>query len=143
MAAPREDDPTQWITRIYDLYAPPLFRYALMVLADAAAAEDVVHDVFAELLKKPRLIDDERKYVWAAVRNQCYTRLRLRQRQSPIVSNGTALLEAIRIDDDSGRRLSLESALRTLSAEQREVVHLKAFEGRTFEEIAALLEEPF
>ena len=142
MAAPPEDDQTHWITRLYDLYAPPLFRYAVMVLADAAAAEDVVHDVFAGLLKKPRVMDDERKYLWTAVRNECFSRLRARQRQPAVMGNGAALLEAIRIDDDPRRRLALEAALRVLSAEQREVVHLKAFEGRTFEEIAALLDEP-
>jgi RNA polymerase sigma-70 factor (ECF subfamily) len=35
----------------------------------------------------------------------------------------------------------IEEALRTLPPEQREVIHLKLFEGMTFQEIAVITEE--
>jgi RNA polymerase sigma-70 factor (ECF subfamily) len=53
------------------------------------------------------------------------------------------LLETVAGDRDSNpdERLALEAALRELPAEQREVVHLKAFEGLTFQEISELTAE--
>jgi RNA polymerase sigma-70 factor (ECF subfamily) len=38
--------------------------------------------------------------------------------------------------DDPDLRIAIERALRALPPEQREVVHLKAFDGMTFQEIA-------
>jgi RNA polymerase sigma-70 factor (ECF subfamily) len=43
--------------------------------------------------------------------------------------------------DRPEERLALEEALRALPADQREVVHLKTFEGLTFQEIAELTDE--
>jgi RNA polymerase sigma-70 factor (ECF subfamily) len=43
---------------------------------------------------------------------------------------------------DEGERVALSRALAALSPEQREVVHLKVFEGMTFPEVAAVLDVP-
>lgn len=54
----------------------------------------------------------------------------------------TPLLEAVdSTTDDPDSRLALEQALRLLPPEQREVIHLKVYEGLTFQEIAALIDE--
>ena len=51
------------------------------------------------------------------------------------------LLEVVGPDDRPDERLALESAIRDLPPDQREVLHLHAFEGMTFKEIADLAGE--
>lgn len=66
--------------RLFDQHGQGLYRYALMLLADAAAAEDAIQQVFAALLKPggPAL-REELHYLRRAVRNECYSMLRKRQ----------------------------------------------------------------
>jgi RNA polymerase sigma-70 factor (ECF subfamily) len=125
------------IGRAYDRFAGPLYRYALMILADPAGAADAVHQVFTSWLGAagPAPAEEER-YLRRAVRNACYSTLR--QRRPDVVSADAApLLEAVAADRDRPEeRIAIEQAMRALPAEQREVIHLKVFEGWTFQEIA-------
>jgi RNA polymerase sigma-70 factor (ECF subfamily) len=124
------------VGRLYDEYGAMLYRYALMILADRAGAEDVLHHVFTRLLTHPRDLQDEAPYLRRAVRNECYSTLRRRVRAA-----AGPLLDAIGPDDRPEERLALESAIRQLPADQREVLHLHSFEGLTFREIGELLNE--
>jgi RNA polymerase sigma-70 factor (ECF subfamily) len=70
------------------------------------------------------------------VRNECYSTLRTRRREI-VVTVDARLLETVEASDDRpAERLAIEQALRELPPEQREVIHLKVFEGLTFQEIA-------
>jgi RNA polymerase sigma-70 factor (ECF subfamily) len=105
-----------------------------MILADAAAAEDAIQQVFTALLDRRRPVQQEEHYLRRAVRNECYTALRRRTRSA----GEGPLLELAAPDDRPDDRLALERAIRELPAEQREILHLHTFEGRTFQEIADL-----
>jgi RNA polymerase sigma-70 factor (ECF subfamily) len=121
--------------RLYDEFAADLYRYAVMLLADASAAEDALQQVFASLLRNAAAIDNEAHYLRRAVRNECYSMLRGRVRHRNDASR--PMLEAVaRERVDHAERLALESAIRQLPPEQREVVHLHVFEGWTFQEVA-------
>jgi RNA polymerase sigma-70 factor (ECF subfamily) len=125
-----------WIGRAYDCHGAGLYRYALMLLMDPAAAADVVQQVFLALVRRPPALDNDVHYLRRAVRNEAYSLLR-RRRRRPEGTADVHMLEAIPATDDRpDDRLALEQALKTLPADQREVVHLKAFEGMTFQEIA-------
>jgi RNA polymerase sigma-70 factor (ECF subfamily) len=130
------------LTRLYDEHADGLYRYALIVLADHGMAEDAVHQVFAKLLaaggERPALEQPDR-YLRRAVRNECYSLLGRRRVDPPADSAGRPLLGAAGSadrPDDPTDRLAIETALRQMPAEQREVVVLKVYEGWTFHEIA-------
>jgi RNA polymerase sigma-70 factor (ECF subfamily) len=134
---PADGVPADRIGPLYDRFSGALYRYALMILADPAAAADAVHHVFLSLLTGTgAAIDDEERYLRRAVRNACYSAMR--QRRPEIARDGDAqLLEAADANGDRPvERLAIEQAMRALPAEQREVVHLKVFEGWTFQEIA-------
>ena len=108
-----------------------------MVLADAAAAADVVQIVFTALLRRPSAPEFDERYLRRAVRNECFTALRHRRRD--VLAAAAPILEAVEgRTDRHDERLAVEQALRELPPEQREVVHLKVFEGMTFQEIASL-----
>src|SRR5262245_2069586 len=69
------------VGRLYDSHAASLYRYALMLLADAAAAEDAIQQVFAALMRPDASLEFEREdhYLRRAVRNECYSALRRRR----------------------------------------------------------------
>jgi RNA polymerase sigma-70 factor (ECF subfamily) len=147
MTGPRRDASGDRLAALYDRFAAALFRYAAMILADRAAAADAVHQVFLKLARSGLSFDDrspalEGSYLRRAVRNECYSRLRERRRDI-VVTVDANLLELVEgLDDRPAERLALEQALGELPAEQREVVHLKLWEGLTFQEIAAATGEP-
>jgi RNA polymerase sigma-70 factor (ECF subfamily) len=136
---PRAPGDPERVAGLFDRFAPALHRYAVMILADPAAAADVVQQVFVAMLRaNPGVCQADHAYLRRAVRNECYSLLR-RRRREPLVVVDAPLLEAIEAPDDrTADRLVIEQALRELPPLQREVVHLKVFEGLTFREIADL-----
>jgi len=142
---PREQPSADWVGSAYDRHGAGLYRYALMLLGDTASAADVVQQVFAALVGRARgsaNIVDEGRYLRRAVRNECFSALRRRRREMAIVADSRLLVEPIdRACVDPELHAAVDEALRTLPAEQREVVHLKVFEGMTFQEIADLAGE--
>ena len=139
MTGPRRDASGDRLAYLYDRFAGMLFRHAAMILADRAAAADAVHNVFLRLAKAGSSDDVvPLAYLRRAVRNECYSAMRTRRRDI-VVAVDAALLESVEgVDDRPAERLALEQALQRLPAEQREVVHLKVWEGMTFQEIADL-----
>ena len=69
---------------MYAACADQLYCYALMVLADHAAAEDVVQQAFARLARLGRRlarIESPESYLRTVVRNECYRLIAARQRR--------------------------------------------------------------
>jgi RNA polymerase sigma-70 factor (ECF subfamily) len=139
MSRPSGGNSQEDLGQLYDRVAPSLFRYALMLLAHYHEAEDVIQHVFATLAKRGVSgLDSPDHYLRASVRNECFTRLG-RSGPSLVSQTDGQLLESIAAADDRPEiRLSIEKGLRNLPPDQREVVHLKVFEGRSFQEIADL-----
>ena len=118
---------------LYLRFGPGLYKYALALLANRAAAEDVIQQVFLAILKWPDLqMRSEVDYLRQAVRNECYSvarRIAAAPKESPLLED---------IGDggvDHVERIALEKCLRELPIEQREAVHFHVFEGLTFQQI--------
>jgi RNA polymerase sigma-70 factor (ECF subfamily) len=135
-SGPPRPDPGE----LYERLGLGLHRYALMILADVAEAEDAVHQVFEALVRRGTSgLDAPDHYLRRAVRNECLSRLR--QRQTMAAAQTEHLLEPAASVDNPEERLALARALGAVPPDQREVVHLKVFEGLTFNEIAELTSE--
>jgi len=71
---------------IYDGHRDCVFRFAYRMLGSTAAAEDITHDCFLSLLKKPQLFDPERAslktYLCAAARNMVWKQLKRRGQET-------------------------------------------------------------
>ncbi len=142
----RTGGPREFLAAAYDACADGLYRYALMLLTDHAAAEDAVHQAFAKLVRMDRgvlEIDSCAHYLRTAVRNECWRIIEKRCRRPREIDAASAahLLEAdssSTVDEDE--RARLEAALLALPPEQREVIHMRVYEGRTFQQIADLLD---
>jgi RNA polymerase sigma-70 factor (ECF subfamily) len=141
---PREDRPApppEDLAQVYDRLGARLFRYAKILLDDDGEAEDVVHEVFVEMIQGgdvlPQVIDG---YLFRSVRNRCMNVLKRRGRHATFAAQ---LLEPRQgMEDKLNERLALEGALRSLPVGQREVVHLKVFGELNFREIAAMTGDP-
>jgi len=139
-AAPPKARAGAALAAIYDAHAGWMYRHALMVLADHPAAEDAVQQVFAKLAAmRSEMIREPEPYLRRAIRGECYRLLGRRRR----VDTSRPILEPLAPHPpDQSLRQELESALRNLPPEQREVVHLKVYEAMTFEQIGAAMEIP-
>src|ERR687896_1211264 len=84
----------------YRDYYPLAYSAAYRVLGDAAAAEDVVHDVFAALWRDPSKFDPRRGslpgYVAMMARSRAVDRVRSR-------NAGMAAVERLGVRDDADR----------------------------------------
>lgn len=144
---PREDL-RQLLADAYDACADSLFRYAAAILADGNDAQDAVHQVFAKLSAMGSRVGDIHAtvgYLRRAVRNECYRLLeqQARRRRLPGELREVApWLQAPAADESMASRetlQALERALRQLPPDQREVIHMKIYEKKTFEEISQTL----
>src|SRR5215472_15566719 len=121
---------------LYEQHARGLATYACSFLSDFATAEDVVHQVFQRLLHGDiELRNPPVPYLYTAVRNATIDCLRKRPRNVALdddwFKNTTVSHEAV---------VLLQSALREIPGEQREVVVMHVWGQLTFDEIAAALD---
>lgn len=137
------------IERLYDGHAQPLFAFLLNLTRDEADTRDLLQDVFVKLAREPRLlagVRDERAFLIRLAHNAAIDLMRRRGTRERTRENFAAetvspFAPASDPDQEFFRR-ELAGALAGLPAEQRAVVHLKLWEGLTFEEIAVALEIP-
>lgn len=140
-------DPRQF-DRAYTEHAPAMLASANRVLRDTAAAEDVVHDVFMALWRKPTAFDPARgnlgSYLTMMARSRALDRWRTRVARESAVDRVKQQIrpESVIAEDaaepvvrrDNSRRVL--RALDTLPGDQREAVLLAFGKGLTAREIA-------
>ncbi len=131
------------LEQAYEQNAGNLYRYALMILADHEAAEDVVQQVFTKMMKMGRrllAIESCNDYLRTAVRNECYSIIRKRQRFDGRVKQLSAEPILEKLDNEiitENEQKLIEETIQALPPEQREVLHMKVYESRTFSNILA------
>ena len=126
------------IGRLYRQHGRGLIAYACAFVRGFEAAEDIVHQVFVRLLRGAVKIEGPpAPYLYRAVRNAA---LNDRRNHSRDVEFDEAWLEGP--PGMEGTALMIESALRALPAEQREVITLRIWGQMTFEEIAVTIGVP-
>ena len=128
------------VRRYYDQHGPALVAYACTFVADGAAAEDAVHQVFLKLLRgNTRTPDAPLAYLYRAVRNAALNARRNGQRDVPLETQDLCFVHR------GGNReaaLALQAALTEIPEEQRKVVIMRIWSGMTLEEIAATTGSP-
>ena len=130
---------------LYDRYRDPIFRFAYRLLGAVEIAEDVTHDCFLSLIRKPENFRPERAslktYLYAAARNLALKHFRDQGRE-------TALDEVSEEPKDSPRRgplrrlldeelaTQVREAIFNLPPLQREALILFEYEGLSLNEVA-------
>ncbi|MCC6232732.1 MAG: RNA polymerase sigma factor, partial [Verrucomicrobiales bacterium] len=123
--------------------------FARQLSHDDDESRDLVQDLFVKIARQPALLQglrNERAFLLCLLRNGFLDLLRRRQTRGLGVEHApedtVPIFETASEPDEEAFRAALAAALVTLPLEQREVVHLKLWEGLTFEAIAELLDLP-
>jgi RNA polymerase sigma-70 factor, ECF subfamily len=139
----------EFLERLYDDHAQNLFALLLNLTRDEADTRDLLQELFLKLARKSRLLEnvrDERAFLIRLAHNAAIDLIRRRgareQKHGRLASETVSLFASTTDPDERAFREALTDALATLPAEQRAVVHLKLWEGWTFEAIADVLEIP-
>ena len=123
-------------TRLYERYRSPLYRFAWRMAGSSAAAEDLVHDCFLELLegKLPFREGSLRAYLFGVVRNLYRKRFVTPVDDSSVdvITPANQLDEALMEE----RSTLVNHAIASLSPLQRETLILFEFEELSLDEIA-------
>jgi RNA polymerase sigma-70 factor (ECF subfamily) len=135
------------LSRLFDLYAPAIYKYALRFCNDAFMADQVVGDVFSKLLeqlsagKGPR--SNIRSYIFEMAYHILLNEVRYSRRVTPI--------EVVELTHPDGHpiyvsvenRMLFDDILRAiqndLTDDQKHVIILRFFEGFNLKETAVIL----
>lgn len=121
-----------------------VFNYLLRLVSNREDAMDVSQDVFLKAYQNLPKLDEPGKFsswLFRIAHNEAFSLLRRRRPESELVGEP--------MPPDLGARLlpmelslAVESALKVLSADQREAVLLKVYQGFKFDEMAEILDCP-
>jgi len=127
---------------LYRECAGDVFAYAMTLLRDRPAAEDVTMAAFERAYRKRRSFDrnrgNERAWLFTIARNAALDELRRRKRTAPLIGDPADIAAAVR-EDDPIQRAAVREALAGLEPRDRELVALKFIAGLSNAEIADVL----
>ena len=137
------------LERLYDDHARALFSFLLNLTRAEADTRDALQEIFVKLARQPGLMQgvrNERAFLIRLAHNLAIDIIRRRgtrdrtreQFAAEIISPFAPASDP----DEQNFRNALALALGDLPPDQRAVVHLKLWEGLTFEQIADTLEIP-
>jgi len=137
------------LERLYDAHAEALFAFLLNLTRAEADTRDALQEVFTRLARQPELlreVRDERGFLLRMAHNSAIDFIRRhevrRRAHEGLAAQPTELFAQSSDPDEAALRVELASGLGELPPEQRAVVHLKLWEGLSFERIAETLEIP-
>jgi RNA polymerase sigma-70 factor (ECF subfamily) len=129
------------VKTLYEQHGRVLLAYAGSLLPDRAASEDVLHQVFVKLLQGNVGINGSPvSYLYRAIRNAAFNYRRNHSREVELGEDCRWLESPEGIPGMEAIGLAVESALRELPDEQREIIVLRVWGEMTFDEAAAALD---
>lgn len=123
--------------RLFEDYADDVYQYVRFTLGNAADAEDVVQEVFLEVVRGWLRFggrSSEKTWLWSIARHRLVDSMR-RNTRGELLSEG---LPASTVSDVA-TRVDLERCLQRLSLAQRQVFVLRIIQDRPTAETARLL----
>jgi RNA polymerase sigma factor (sigma-70 family) len=136
---------------IYRKYASELYAYGISCYKNKSMVEDAMHDVFLDVCRHQETFlaaRNRKQYLLSALHHRL---MRLAQREHEQLDGLTSGVDnlpdnddveafLIRREDDDQRKQMADRLLSSLTPNQREVVRLRVYERKTFEEVAQLLQ---
>ncbi len=141
-------------TRFFELVFPIVFAVVLRILRDPSEAEDVTLEVFVQSWEQAGRFDRSRAsgstWLQMIARSRATDRIRARHRQrrfgDSLPFDPVDLPASSDTPEAAYRRSELEmvlrAAIRRLPQDQRQLIELAYFEGRSRTEIARVLKQP-
>jgi len=132
---------------LYERHRQPIFRFAYRLLGEVDIAEDVTHDCFLSLIRKPENFRPERAslktYLFAAARNLALKHFRNTGRETGLDEMSEepqlpARHEPLRQLLDEELAAEVRRAVFSLAPLQREALILAEYEGLSLNDIAEI-----
>ena len=139
------------LERLYDDHARALFAFLFNFTRNEPDTRDLLQEVFVKLAREPELlrgVREARAFLIRLAHNAAIDLMRRRGTRQKyhdefgVQTEQTSPFAPASDPDEQSFRSALAAALGELPPEQRAVVHLKLWEGLTFESIAGALEIP-
>lgn len=133
----------QAFERLYRSHVQDVYRYALMILRNRDDAEDVAQTTFLKAYRAYQRGDrpsHPRKWLITIAHNTCGTRIRDARRRPQEVAFEEQLVEPTPVGGGDVDVQELVRAVGALSFNQRAALVMRELEGRTYAEIAEVLE---
>lgn len=135
------------LEKIFDLYASPLYNYALRLCRDPMTADHIVGDVFGRLLEHfasgSGPTSNLRSYLYEMVYHLIVDETRYAQRRAPLdvlMNTGAEARAGLgRVEDPLLFDIILHAMENDLTPDQRHVIVLRFIEGFSLRETAAIL----
>ena len=118
-----------------------LYTYAVSITGNRESAEDAIHGVFEQLLRRGKPPAELRPYVFRSVRNAALDALRRTRVRRDSIFDVAAALE-YRGPPPAFQADEIERWLQMLSADEHETIVLKIYSDFTFQQIADLRQVP-
>jgi len=133
---------TDAFEELYHRYKRHIFTFCLKLTGDRSLAEDATHDAFLKMYHNVGTLTNVsvfRSWLFTIARNEVFKMLRKHHR------NGTVDAESVWTDDTpltfaqtNETKTIVTACIDSLKVEYREVLLLREYEQRTYEEIAAI-----
>jgi RNA polymerase sigma factor (sigma-70 family) len=142
------------LTELYRRYERPVYGFALRMVRDSQAAEEIVQDVFTRIWKAREYFNPSsaslRTWMLTIAKRIAIDYIRSRQRRGTLaldseektydVPDGAALPDEMASNADTSRQI--RQALDSLPSDQRIPIERMYYEGLTQQEIAEILSVP-
>ncbi len=139
----------QALTTIYDRYSTGLYAYAMRLLGDDCLAEDCVAETFSRFLKSLRSGQGPEEHLQAylyRIAHNWITDVYRREPPAPYILDERLHADAEKQPEvevsQRGEQERLRIALRSLTADQRQVILLRFIEGWENEQVAVAVQKP-
>jgi len=137
------------IERLYDEHAQALFAFLLNLTRHEADTRDLLQELLVKLARRPELLEgvrDMRAFLLRLAHNLAIDLIRRRgtreRNYEQLAGEPVPIFAPASEPDARAFREALATALGDIPPDQRAVVHLKLWEGLTFEQVAELLDIP-
>ena len=143
---------TQALGDLYDQYIDFLFPYGITLCGDKTLVMDAVHDLFVDLYKYRKKLADKpqvKYYLLKSLKRKIYKKSGKKSAAFDTMEESRLihlnLFEAsvekniIDLENDVDQKQRVSRALEGLPKKQKKAVYLKFYEGKSYEEIAGLM----
>jgi RNA polymerase sigma-70 factor (ECF subfamily) len=139
------------LAEVYRRHGRAVYGLARRVLNDATEAEDVTQEVFLRLWRQPDRFDPDRGSLRSFLLAQAHGRAvdAVRSSSSRRQREAREAVRTARADYDMQHEVwdlamadQVSHALNELSGDERQAIEMAYFDGRTYREVARLLEQP-
>ena len=128
-------------SKLYEVYAPMVYRRAMALLKDESEAEDMVQNVFLRVYERWDSLDVSQpsSLLWNTATRLCLNRIRDKKRRGLDTDTSELLLSIACADDDEGEKEAKGILAKLFSREpesSRTIAVLHFVDGMTLEETA-------